>query len=521
MSKRMQNFHGSKKRKKPGTSSKKRRHCRPQPSYYIHQTDNDMLLLISNDLGSEDLPQGLNKRARRCLDAPVSEIQHIASPESTTDHGWGSAMPLEILQKIFQLLADSEGSVPTLCRLSCVCRRWYEAASTPALWHRVSLGFCWVEPGKKQPPSTQKKIIETVESLIKERLSLLSDFSLHHWKEHVPFVVKSLSASCPLLSSLTLSHCSGVTSDALLSAASNCAQLQSLNLQNSQVESLAVLGTFEVCGSRLQRLFLTYSNKSSAILSSLSNGSCSNLKILELNTEIKQGESHLQICIEALQSGCPKLEVLRLLNLVWSPKSGSRCSPEAPGFVELHELCLATSSYSFVSDTVCQKLLRDSSKLQVLDLRGCYRVTPEGICKLPCTDLQRLYLGLYCSTKNLALPRSGCALLVRRWQHSLQELDLTAQSYSEEDLAQALDVLCRGGVNESLSSLNLAGTKVTAPAVRELLSSCPSLTHLDLSSCRYLPRGMKRVYRSTEEICKCLQGLLEGLEVAPEEEACM
>ncbi|XP_053571479.1 F-box/LRR-repeat protein 6 isoform X2 [Bombina bombina] len=468
MSKRMQNFHGSKKRKKPGTSSKKRRHCRPQPSYYIHQTDNDMLLLISNDLGSEDLPQGLNKRARRCLDAPVSEIQHIASPESTTDHGWGSAMPLEILQKIFQLLADSEGSVPTLCRLS-----------------------------------------------------LLSDFSLHHWKEHVPFVVKSLSASCPLLSSLTLSHCSGVTSDALLSAASNCAQLQSLNLQNSQVESLAVLGTFEVCGSRLQRLFLTYSNKSSAILSSLSNGSCSNLKILELNTEIKQGESHLQICIEALQSGCPKLEVLRLLNLVWSPKSGSRCSPEAPGFVELHELCLATSSYSFVSDTVCQKLLRDSSKLQVLDLRGCYRVTPEGICKLPCTDLQRLYLGLYCSTKNLALPRSGCALLVRRWQHSLQELDLTAQSYSEEDLAQALDVLCRGGVNESLSSLNLAGTKVTAPAVRELLSSCPSLTHLDLSSCRYLPRGMKRVYRSTEEICKCLQGLLEGLEVAPEEEACM
>ncbi|KAM4687937.1 F-box/LRR-repeat protein 6 isoform 1-T2 [Discoglossus pictus] len=511
MSKRAAATHGRKRKKKKKIIAPKRRRPRhPKPSYYIHHTDNDMLLLISNQGGGEDFPELSSKRARRVLGTPSSETPRT----DTTDHGWGSTMPLEILHKVFKLLADAEGAVPTLCRLSRVCRRWREAAYSPVLWHRVSLGFCWVEPGKKQQPRIQTKIRETIEKLIQERLSLLSEFSLHHWKEQVPFVVKALAVSCPLLSSLTLSHCSAVTTDALLSAATNCPHLQSLNLQNSQVESQAVLGTLEVCGHRLQRLFLTYSNQLTAILTSLGNGSCPELKVLELNTEMKQGESHVQICIETLQSGCPKLEVLRLLNLVWSPKSGGRSTQEAPGFVKLQELCLATSSYSFVNDAVCQRLLRDSTDLRVLDLRGCYRITPEGICALSCVDLQRLYLGLYCSTKNLMLSRTGCSLLAHRWQHSLRELDLTAQSYSEEDLAQALGILSRGGANDTLSSLNLAGTKVTTSVVRNLLSSCTSITHLDLSSCRYLPRGMKRVYRGDEDIRHCLKGLTESLEEA-------
>uniref|UniRef100_A0A803JIV2 F-box domain-containing protein n=1 Tax=Xenopus tropicalis TaxID=8364 RepID=A0A803JIV2_XENTR len=361
-------------------------------------------------------------------------------------------------------------SAPCAPRLACVCRRWYQVASSPDLWARVSIGFCWANPGKRQSPSTQSRIRGTLKWLIQERLSLLSEFSLHHWKEQVPFVVKTLAASCPRLSALTLSHCSGVSADVLVTAARNCPDLLSLNLQNSQVES--VLGALGVCGPRLQRLFLTFSSRLSAILSSLT--------------------------------------VLRLLNLVWSPKSGGCRASESRGFEHLQELCLATSSYSFVSDSVCQRLLCDSSHLKILDLRGCYRVTPHGICQLPCVDLERLYLGIYCSTKNLALPRTGCTLIARRWQHSLQELDITAQNYKEEDLAQALSILSTGG--SRLRSLNLAGTKIMAPALRELLSGCPALSHLDLSSCRYLPRGMKHVYRGEADIRQCLGGLTQDLD---------
>ncbi|OCT77356.1 hypothetical protein XELAEV_18032558mg [Xenopus laevis] len=463
---------------KPG--KRKRRAHQPRPSFYIHHTDRDMLLLISNQEGEGDVP--VSRRRKEATETPGAE-------PPVTDSGWGCSIPLEILHGIFLLLVQSEGAVPTLCRLSRVCRRWNQVASSPHLWLRVSIGFCWGDPGKKQPPKTQSKIRETLEWLIKER--------------------STLAASCPRLSSLTLSHCTGVSADSLFTAAQNCPELLSLNLQNSQVESPAVLGVLDVCGPRLQRLFLTYSNRLTAIMSSLTSGSCPELRVLELSTEIKQGESHLQICIETLQTGCPKLEVLRLLNLVWSPKSGGRCVSEALGFVHLQELCLATSSYSFVSDSVCQRLLRDSAHLKILDLRGCYRVTPGGICQLPCVDLERLYLGIYCSTKNLALPRTGCSLIAQRWQHSLQELDITAHSYSEEDLAQALNILSTRGSH--LHSLNLAGTKVMSPAVRELLSSCPSLMHLDLSSCRYLPRGMKRVYRGEQDIRQCLAALTEEL----------
>ncbi|CAH2284688.1 Hypothetical predicted protein, partial [Pelobates cultripes] len=342
-------------------------------------------------------------------------------------------------------------------------------------------------------------------------LRMVLNFSLHHWKQQVPFIVQMLSDHCPQLSSLTLSNCHEVTLDALLSVTHNCPRLCSLNLQNSQVESLALPRVLDECGSQLQHLFLTYSTMMKAVISRLAGGSCPDLRVLELNTEMKQGCDDLSFCIESLQTGCPKLEVLRLLNLVWSSKSISRRSEENPGFTELQELCLATSNYSFVSDTVCKRLLRDSTKLKMLDLRGCYRVTPQGICDLPCTDLERLYLGIYCSTKNLILPGSGSALLATRWQHSLRELDLASQSFNERDLTQALHILSRGGNNETLQSLNVAGTKVTSSAIRNLLRSCQSLSHLDLSSCRCLPRGMKRVYRGEQDIHECLNGLTEEL----------
>uniref|UniRef100_A0A8C5PJ38 F-box and leucine rich repeat protein 6 n=2 Tax=Leptobrachium leishanense TaxID=445787 RepID=A0A8C5PJ38_9ANUR len=491
---------GTKRQRKKGGGAPRRRASQPQEHFYIQHTDNDMMLIIS-DQGDGGF--STTRRVRRMTE-PAS-----SGNAPTTDSGWGETMPLEILHRVFQLLAESEGAVPTLCRLSRVCRRWCQVASSPSLWRRVSLGFCWVEPGKKIPPKTQTKVQDTVQKLIKDRLSLLSDFSLHHWKQQVPFVVKELSLHCPQLSTLTLSHCHGVSLDALLSVAQNCPQLVSLNLQNSQVESSALLRFLDECGFRLQHLFLTLSNQTKAVMSRLAVGSCPELRLLEVNTEIKQGGSDLPVCIESLQVGCPKLEVLRLLNLVCSPKSLNRRLADLPGFVDLQELCLATSTYSLVNDSTCKRLLRDSSKLKVLDLRGCLKVTPQGICDLPCTDLERLYLGMYWSTNNLALPSAGSVLLVRRWQHSLRDLDLTSQRFSEDDLTQTLHVLSRGGSNDTLQSLNLAGTKATSSAIRNLLRSCQSLTHLDLSMCRHLPRGMKRVYRGGPDIQQCLNGLSE------------
>ncbi|XP_065254315.1 F-box/LRR-repeat protein 6 [Emys orbicularis] len=432
----------------------------------------------------------------------------MEEPRAAAGASWGERLPVEILVQIFQSLVASEGAVPLLCRVARVCRLWYGAASNPVLWQKVSIGFCWVEPGEKQPPQTEKRILGTMEWLVPNRFSLLRDFALCHWKSHVSVVLQALAESCPLLLSLKLTHCNGVTTKSLSTLAERCPRLESLNLQNSQVDSSAVVSFLEAAGSRIRQLWLTYSSQTNAIIATLSSGCCLGLQLLEVTTEIKQSSQHLQLSVEPLQAACQQLQVLRLLNVVWSPKPSPRFVPTSLGFPQLEELCLASTSYSFISDGVLQKILQASTRLRVLDLRGCFRVTPKGLQELPCPDLEQLYLGLYCSNNHLLLPSVGSHLLTWKWHHSLQELDLAGQRFSEHDLECAMAAFGQGSSRAALRSLNLTGTNVTVSTVSALIISCPALSYLNLSSCRYLPQGMKKVYRGQDDIHQCLSKLL-------------
>ncbi|XP_066434234.1 F-box/LRR-repeat protein 6 isoform X2 [Eleutherodactylus coqui] len=465
---------------------------------YIQHRYKDMLFLVVTDTEETDTEETntVVKRVRKTM---------VTHPSNTTDWGWGSAMPHEIIHKIFQLVVDSEGAVPTLCRLAQVCRLWRQVASSPDLWQRVSVSHCWKIPNKKCPPQIKDKIKKTIKAVIQERLSQVLDFSLHHWNDNVPLVLESLSSFCPLLTSLTLSHCSKVTADALVSVGECCPQLTTLNLQDSQVCGNAVSLFLRVRGASLRCLYLSYSSQTNNIINLLAGGSCPELRVLEVNISIKERGTKMHLPVEGLQAACPKLEVLRLLNVDFSLTSKFSSSTGGLGFRCLQELCIATSTDSDVDDSNCKRLLRDCTQLKILDLRGCYMVTPECISVLPCPDLERLYLGIHCY--GVSLPSNGCSLLTRRWQHSLQELDLTAQRYSESDMSQGLEILSRNGTNDTLQSLNLSGTKVTAAAVRHILSSCPALTHVDLTSCRNIPRGLKCVYRGLEDVRQCLKTL--------------
>ncbi|XP_066480698.1 F-box/LRR-repeat protein 6 isoform X2 [Tiliqua scincoides] len=478
---------------------------RAAPQYLVHETDNDMLLIISNvDEARGRLPRrALKKRRKQQQKGPkkkaasrrrrgkgdtlaegqtgtarVLDEGSQAFPPSTNltaGSSWGTCLPVEILVHIFQHAVALQGSVPFLCRMACVCRLWNVAASSPVLWQKVSIGYCWVAPGQKQSLVMEKRVCGTVEWLVSNRFSHLRDFTLSHWKSHVPFVLMAIGRSCPRLVSLKLSHCSKVTTESLSVLAECCSQLESLNLQNSQ------------------------------------SSCCPSLQLLEVNTEIKQSSQHFQLPIEQLQAACPHLQVLRLLNVVWCPKPTPRLAPGSSGFPRLEELCLATTSYSFIDDGVLQRILWASRSLRVLDLRGCFRVTPKGVEQLPCPDLEQLYLGLYCSTSNLLLPLEGSPLITWKWNHSLRELDLTGQRFSEQDLEQAMTAFTQGGA-PVLSSLNLTGTKVVLRTVSAIIASCSTLSYLNLSSCRHLPRGTKKAYRGPDEIRQCLHQLLTNSE---------
>uniref|UniRef100_A0ABM5GDG8 F-box/LRR-repeat protein 6-like n=1 Tax=Pogona vitticeps TaxID=103695 RepID=A0ABM5GDG8_9SAUR len=244
-------------------------------------------------------------------------------------------------------------------------------------------------------------------------------------------------------------------------------------------------------------------------------GGCPELELLEVNTEIKQSSQPFQLPIEQLQAACPQLQVLRLLNVTCYVKPAAGSAPPPPGFPQLEELCLATTAFSFVDNNMLERILCASSRLRVLDLRGCFRVTPKGLELLPCSDLEQLYLGLYGSISHLRLPLEGSPLITWKWDHSLRELDLAGQSFSEQDLDRAMAAFARqerAGGEPALHSLNLTGTKITLRTVSTLIASCPSLNYLNLSSCRHLPRGMKKVYRGSDEIRQCLHQLLTSVE---------
>lgn len=67
---------------------------------------------------------------------------------------------------------------------------------------------------------------------------------------------------------------------------------------------------------------------------------------------------------------------------------------DSPGFPELEELSIASlSSVSrLMSDESLQRILKTSTKLQLLDVRGCARLTHDSLIRLPTWDLKHLFL---------------------------------------------------------------------------------------------------------------------------------
>uniref|UniRef100_F7ECG7 F-box domain-containing protein n=1 Tax=Ornithorhynchus anatinus TaxID=9258 RepID=F7ECG7_ORNAN len=473
------------------------------PGYLIQETEG-MLLVISDP--GEGGPRQPRKRPRRpkrpqrpgppvrrarsrgekpraVRRVPEREASLPLEISAAPEPGWGERLPVEILVRIFQTVVAEDGAVPFLCRVARVCRRWYDAASHPLLWRKVSIA----PPQGPDPTPLQE--------------------DPHGLK--VASAQQAVSESCPHLTSVRLDHCQAVSAEALGALAERCSQLTSLDLKNSQVESVAVVSFLEAAGLRLRDLQLTYSSRLSAIVTTLSGGCCPELQLLEIDTGIQPNSQHFQLNIEGLQAGCPSLQVLRLLNLIWSPKPPSRTASAAPGFPHLKELCLATSAHTFVTNEALARLLCRSPLLRVLDVRGCSRLTPAGLHSLSCPEVEQLHWGLYYAEVELAQPQKDCHLLTWKWR-GLRELDLSGQSFREADLEQALAAFTDGDPEHSpaLHSLSLKGTRVTLTTVSTLISNCPTLTYLNLSACRYMPRGMKRVYRGPEELRQCLDQLL-------------
>ncbi|XP_076865942.1 F-box/LRR-repeat protein 6 isoform X2 [Brachyhypopomus gauderio] len=473
----------------PNAPNKKRRKGQisraARPSYTVEHGE-DMLLIIANtnqfDRVWTPKRKGCKKRKVKTKDtlvkrkkdhvkAKVSRVTGEASAsevilEEQESFDWGQRLPEELLVKIFKLIALQDGAIPFLCRVGRVCRLWNSAASSPALWRNVSIGYCWTEPGKSQLPGTEQKIRNTVNWLAQNRFSQLRDFALCHWKKHVDYVVQAVAGSCSNLKSLKLSYCMGVTKEAFHNLSTGCPTLESINVQHTEFQDDGLVSFLEMCGNQLKSLLFTRSSKSDKLLNVLCRGCCPELRLLEINTKLDSGHCTLPICIQALQLGCPKLQTFRLMNVSPIPKMIRNIPSATPGFPVLEELCIASSSHLFMTDHDLLKFLHGSPHLRVLDLRGCSRITAAGLYALPCQDLACLYWGLYFNSNVMVASNKGIHMLTEKWSHSLQELDLTNQPFSEEDMEIAMGHLAHGSGLDHFRSLNLTGTKITQSSLR-------------------------------------------------------
>ncbi|CAB1321214.1 unnamed protein product [Coregonus sp. 'balchen'] len=482
---------------KPKKKTKPKVSRPPRLGYTVEQGE-DMLLIISNTNQYDNIwrPNAKRRKKKKILKGKAKVTQakkkNTVFPkgkatkkplikrgelERTLQHhqeegfdSWGQSLPVEVLVNIFKMVVHQDGAVPFLCRVARVCHLWNVAAASPALWRSVSVGYCWLEPGKTHLPKTELKIRNTVSWLAQNRFSQLRDFSLNHWKNNVDHVVEVVSQSCPQLRSLKLSYCTGVTEKAFQSLSGSCRSLDSINVQYSEFQVEGLVTFLESYGIQIRQILFTHGPRNDRLLTAIS--------------------------------------TFRMLNVIPMPKMTRNGSGSTSGFPLLEELCMATTAVSFMTDQDLAKIVYDSPKLRVLDLRGCSRITAAGLSSLPCDELECLYWGLYFSSNvTVSLSKKGIHLLTQKWSGTLQELDLANQLFSEEDMEIALGHLAQGTGADPIRSLNLSGTKVTTPALRLVIGQSTALNYLNLSSCRYLPRGLKKLYRGQEEIHQLLDKL--------------
>ncbi|XP_017472889.1 PREDICTED: uncharacterized protein LOC108363881 isoform X2 [Rhagoletis zephyria] len=423
---------------------------------------------------------------------------------------WGARIPQEILYKIFAILIDREGSLPTLCRLGRVCTLWRNVSLTPSLWKSMDLST-WI----KDKYRTELKLKWFVDN----RCSECTELNVANWKmSDINCFLNKLTVGCPNLTSITLSGWKGLTSDHLAYLTENMQKLERIDLSSINVEinaSKSAVGPQSLCSAlktmngRLTHLYLAHNRLAGIphVIKTLASD-CPNLVNLDLSNVTTQAISHSIIHIEKLQHGCPKLKVLRVTNshVLWSNATLQE-TMDSPGFPDLEELSVAALSEEsrILGDDHLQRILKSSSKLKLLDVRGCARLTHESLIRLPAWDIKHLFLSFCSVTRDVG---SGLELIASKWAHSLIELDL-AWANVQQPLDNALRALAEKGSESPLAHLNLCGSSVSDEAVKEILANCAHMSSINLSSCRGLPRGVKRLIQGQQE----LQELREVLKV--------
>ncbi|KAL3276889.1 hypothetical protein HHI36_012260 [Cryptolaemus montrouzieri] len=445
-------------------------------------------------------------------------VSSSQSPE-INDLGWGSVIPESVLFRIFQYCCSQDGALPILIRLTKVCKLWQKVALDPNLWIKVDLNFV------KERARTELRL----HWLIQNKLTCCQDLNLGEWKiRNIHSALEALCEGCLDLRGLNMSGWQGISADNLKFITTECKKLERLDLSyinsTSAINAQLFVSLGQAMNNRLTHLVLAHNQMASftQIVASIATH-CPNLQLLDISNIKTFAHNTALLHIEKLQIGCPKLKILRITNSqIWLAPASITDQVQSPGFPELEELSLAgveedkTTTSRSADDDAVNRILKCSTKLRLLDIRGCTRLTDSGLVRIPAWDLEHLFLSGCQITRS---QNSGLELIVQKWAHSLLEVDL-AWSTATESLDAAVSALAEKGTESKLSILNLCGSSVSLDPVKAVLANCTNLHSINLQSCRALPRGIKRLYTGSavEELKQSLQNKPKTDEAEGEED---
>ncbi|XP_031640713.1 F-box/LRR-repeat protein 6 isoform X2 [Contarinia nasturtii] len=419
---------------------------------------------------------------------------------------WGNNIPEHVLLKIFEEAVNQYGTLPIMVNVSRVCTLWRRVSQSSQLWHTLDLSN-WA---KDRSEINLKQIIAT-------HLTWCKDVNLANWKvTNIECVLDHLLDACPNLEAISLAGWKEFTGDHLAYLVEEFKSLQRIDLSSVNLElnpNRSAVGPQSLCsaiqslGGRLTHLNLAHNRLAGIpqLITALSTH-CPNLSLLDLSNVSTVAASHGVLHIEKLQEGCSHLKVLRITNSQISLSAATLVEQmESLGFPELEELSVASlaDESRLMNDEFLQRILKTSTKLKLLDVRGCARLTHDTLIRLPTWDLKHLFLSGCSVTRDIG---SGLELIASKWAHSLTELDL-AWANVQEPLDNAIKAIAEKGDESPLNHLNLCGSSVSLEAVKEILSNCRYLNSINLSSCRGLPRGVKRLMQGTAEISELRENL--------------
>ncbi|XP_014788613.1 F-box/LRR-repeat protein 6 isoform X2 [Octopus bimaculoides] len=435
-------------------------------------SDNDYIPMDDSD--EEQLVLHKKRRQKVTEDkTPVVHFSHI------------NAVPIDVWVEIFSHCVELEGALPFLVRASRVCRMWYEASKCPRLWQNIDLTYGWI-----------KSVDSTLKWLSENRLLQCKSLNLSGWKNLSAEGLRAVALNCPNLENLDISNTTKkLQNEGIDAITQNCPKLSTINLLDCKaleknhvpLESLLTYSSNSLTHLTFGGIAVQQQKINELFNTQLIN--CHNLEVLEL---FNISCTRLNIDIEKFQISLRKLSKLVIIKCpLVAPKITKLQMEESVGFPMLKHLSLSLSDKSSVltetAHNILKRLLKNSHNLEILELDQFCKITPEVINYVMSDKLKFLRLSRNAIIQDVSLVQ---------FSSTLEGLDL-----SDIEPRHRVNELLSGLVQppgSQLSRLDVSNSQISLEVLQLLLKKLQHMKSLNISYCRELPRGIKRLHIDKE-----------------------